>query len=48
MNSLGTHLLTPVYERFMAENPDIILEIKDADQAHLGVEEGITDLALQW
>lgn len=45
MNSLGTHLLTPVYERFMAENPDIILEIKDADQAHLGVEEGITDLA---
>ena len=23
MNSLGTHLLTPVYERFMAENPDI-------------------------
>ena len=28
MNSLGTHLLTPVYERFMAENPDIILEIK--------------------
>ena len=24
---------------------DIILEIKDADQAHLGVEEGITDLA---
>ena len=46
MNSLGTHLLTPVYERFMAENPDIILEIKDySDQAHLGVEEGITDLA---
>lgn len=30
----------------MAENPDIILEIKDySDQAHLGVEEGITDLA---
>ena len=45
MNSLGTHLLTPVYERFMAENPDIILEIQDADPAHLGVEKGMTDIA---
>ena len=44
MNSLGTHLLTPVYERFMAEIR-IYTGDKDADQAHLGVEEGITDLA---
>lgn len=45
MNSLGTHLLTPVYERFMAENPDITLEIQDTDPAHLGLEKGLTDLA---
>ncbi len=45
MNSLGTHLLTPVYERFMTENPDIILEIQDSDPAHLGVEKGMTDIA---
>lgn len=45
MNSLGTHLLTPVYERFMTENPDITLEIQDTDPAHLGLEKGLTDLA---
>mgnify|MGYP004526531967 CR=1 FL=1 len=45
MNSLGTHLLTPVYERFMAENPDITLEIQDTDPAHLGLEKGLTDIA---
>lgn len=45
MNSLGTHLLTPVYERFMAENPDIVLEIQEADPDRSGLEKGITDIA---
>ena len=46
-NSIGTYLLTAVYERFMQTNPQIRLEIQDMelDAATHSIQEDKTDLA---
>lgn len=46
-NSIGTYLLTAVYERFMQTNPQIRLEIQDMelDAAIHSIQEDKTDLA---
>ena len=46
-NSIGTYLLTAVYERFMQTNPQISLEIQDMelDAATHSIQEDKTDLA---
>ena len=46
-NSIGTYLLTAVYERFMQTNPQIRLEIQDMelDAAVHSIQEDKTDLA---
>lgn len=47
LNSTGTYLFTPAYERFMLERPDTILEIQDmaTDQSYTSLESGFTDMA---
>ena len=47
LNSIGTYLLSPVYERFMEEAPGAVLEVQDLETgpACRSVEEGRTDLA---
>ncbi len=47
LNSIGTYLFTPVYERFMLKSPDTILEIQDMEtnMAYINLENGLTDMA---
>ena len=47
VDSVGTFVLTPVYERFMARYPSIVLEIEDMDtkEAYENVQNGFIDLA---
>ena len=47
INSVGTYLLPPVYERFMQSYPDVRLEIQDmeAEMACPKIIRGATDLA---
>ena len=46
-NSLGTYIFAPVYEKFMSEMPDAILEVQDMDTfpAYRSISEGLTDMA---
>lgn len=47
INSLGTHVLPPVYELFMQLHPDVELEIQDktTGDAFFTLERGLTDIA---
>ena len=47
INSLGTHVLPPVYELFMERRPDVELEIQDktTGDAFFTLERGLTDIA---
>lgn len=47
LNSTGTYLFTPAYEKFMIERPDIILEIQDmaTTPSYSSMENGFTDMA---
>ncbi|MCD8037396.1 MAG: LysR family transcriptional regulator [Clostridiales bacterium] len=47
LNSTGTYLFTPVYERFMLERPDTVLEIQDmaTTASYNSMEIGFTDMA---
>ena len=47
LNSVGTYLMTPVYERFMQQNREIVLEVQDLQMLTVcsSLERGETDLA---
>lgn len=47
LNSTGTYLFTPVYERFMARMPEITLEIQDfaTSAAYASMENGGADMS---
>ncbi|MCD8037398.1 MAG: LysR family transcriptional regulator [Clostridiales bacterium] len=47
ISSTGTYLFAPVYEKFMQEMPDVVLEVQDmvTKSAYLNIEEGMTDIA---
>lgn len=48
VESVGTFIMTLVYERFMARRPDVVLEIENMDtkEAYENVQSGFIDLAL--
>ena len=47
LNSVGTYLMTPIYERFMQRSGGTVLEIQDlsTEQAYASLEQHLTDLA---
>lgn len=46
-NNLGTYIFAPVYEKFMSEMPEAILEVQDMGtfSAYKSISEGLTDMA---
>ncbi|MCD8037400.1 MAG: LysR family transcriptional regulator [Clostridiales bacterium] len=47
VSSTGTYLFAPVYEKFMQEMPDVVLEVQDmvTKSVYTSIEEGMTDIA---
>lgn len=47
VNSIGTYIFSPVYERFMQRMPDVVLEVQDmiTKLVYDSLENGLTDVA---